>query len=433
LFLKFQILLAAPLIVFVFGCNSKGVEIVKYENGLTSVLIKNDNHIASSAIVFVRTGSVNEKPSQAGLSHFLEHLMFKGSKNYPGDLMSRNVENMCGYINAATSKQWTMYYINIQKTGIEESLKMLADAMQNPLFPQDEIDEERKVVIEEIQRHSDNPYSVLDEKYYEALYPQSALKNSVIGNEKVIANVSRGEICDYYETQYIPEKMVVVVSGNFDEDAVRKTIENTFAKFEKKNIADDPILEQKPQIANDVTDFGKVEVGYMFTGFLGPDISDDDIYTADIAASILGGGRSSRLYRTIYEEKHLVYSIGSSFMEEKGAGNLYIVSVFDPKFIDEIKSEIKKQIESVIADGISQEELARAKLTAKTDWIFSQETPFDVGDNSGYWHLMGNPKFIEQYLNKIDSLTAQDVINFFKKYYSPKNVVNTAMLPKQAE
>jgi predicted Zn-dependent peptidase len=405
---------------------------VKYENGLMSVLINDKNSLTATAIVFVRVGAVDEKPSQFGLSHFLEHLMFKGSKNYIGDLMSRNVENMGGYINAATAKEFTIYYINIQKDGLEKSIKMLADTMQNPFFSQDEIDRERKVVIEEIQRHYDNPAAVIYEKFYEALYAESALKNSVIGTPQIVANVSREEIYDYYKTHYVPAKMVVVISGNFDETSVEKLIGETFGKFEEQSAPLDPMLFEKVHDGKDIIEYGKVETGYMFTGFLGPTINDKDIYAADIAVNILGGGKSSRLYKAMYEKKHLVYSTASCFMTEKGTGNICIMSVFDSKNLKKIKDEIKKQIEDIIDGDIAEEELNRAKLSIKTSWNFSLETPFDIADNIGYWHLMGNPEFAAEYIKKIENMTVNDIVGFFKKYYSPAAVSNIALLPSAA-
>ncbi len=405
---------------------------MKYANGLTSVLINDKNSLTAVVIVFVRAGSVDEKPSQSGLSHFLEHLMFKGSKKYAGDLMSRNVENMGGYINAATTKEFTMYYINTQKDGLEESIKMLADAMQNPLFPQDEIDRERKVVIEEIQRHFDNPTAVIYEKFYETIYVESALKNSVMGTPQVVADVSREEICAYYKTHYIPKKMIVAVSGNFDKTATEKLIGETFGKFEKQAASSDPMLFEKVHDGRDIIECGKVETGYMLTGFLGPAINDKDIYAADTAVNILGGRKSSRLYKALYEKKHLVYSTSSCFMTEKGTGNICIMSVFDSKNLKKIKDEIRKQIEDIINDGIAEEELNRAKLSIKTSWNFSLETPFDIADNIGYWHLMGHPEFVAEYIKKIESMTVGDIVDFFKKYYSPAAVFNVALLPQQA-
>ncbi|MDR1941742.1 MAG: insulinase family protein [Endomicrobium sp.] len=426
------LLFAAALLFFTCGCITKGAKTVNYENGLRSILINDKNSLVSSVYVFVRAGAIDEKPSQAGLSHFLEHLMFKGSKNYPGDELSRKVENMGGYINAMTSNEYTAYYINVQKDGAGQAVKMLADTMQNPLFPKDDIDRERKVVIEEIQRHFDNPMSVLDEKFMENIYPTSALKNSVIGTSDIIANVSRDEIYAYYSAHYVPEKMVVVVAGNFDEGEVSSLISETFGKFEKKAPPADPKVREDLSGAKDITDKGNVEIGYLFSGFLGPVIESDDIFTADLAACILGGGKSSRLYRILKEEKQLVVSIGSSFMTCTGNGILYISSAFDPKNLDAIKEEIIKQIDDIVQNGVNPDELARAKLSMKTNWSFAFEKPSDIGYFYGYWNLMKRPEAVEEYMKKIQSLTTQDVRDFFVKYYSRGKIVNAALLPKDA-
>lgn len=404
---------------------------MKYDNGLTSVLRSDENSLAASAAVYVKAGSVNEKPEQAGLSHFLEHLMFKGSENYPGDEFSRRVENMGGYINAATSTEYTMYYIDVQKDGVEEAVKMLADTMKNPLFPEDEINRERKVVIEEIQRFFDNPFAVLYDTYSENLYRESALKNSVIGNEKVISSVPRNEIYNYYSTHYIPQNMTVVVCGNFDEKKISSLIGETFGKFEQKPLPQEPVLLEPAHEGKEIVKKGKVEVGYMLFGFLGPDASSDDIFAADLAGHVLGGGKSSRLYRTLKEEKQLVYSIDSSFQTMRGTGALYVSAVFDPANYEEIKKEIHAQIQNIVDNGITEEELNRAKLAMKTAWSFSFEKPFNIGYAYGMWQLMGRPEVAEQYLSKMDSLNVSDAQEFFKKYYSKDNVTSAALLPEE--
>jgi predicted Zn-dependent peptidase len=403
---------------------------MKHNNGLTSILINDKNSLIASIIVFVRVGSVNEKPSQAGLSHFIEHLMFKGSKNYPGDSFSKNVENFGGEINAATSREFTMYYINIQKNFVEESLKMLADTIENPLFPKEEIDKERKVVIEEIQRHFDNPSSVLYERFYETIYKTSALKNSVVGTSEVITNVTPEEIYEYYKTHYIPENIVVVICGGFDKEKIEIVLEKTFSKFKKRAVPCEPLLKEEDRSGKDITQYGKVEVGYMLSGFLASDIDDEDIFIADLAADILGGTKSSRLYKALYEKKHLVYAIDSTFSIERGTGNIYISSIFEPKNLRHIKEEIEKQIEDIISNGITEEELNMSKLLLKTDWQFSSETPYDIADKIGYFNLIGRPDYVPNYLNNLKSMTSKDVINFFKKYYSKNTISHVVLLPK---
>jgi predicted Zn-dependent peptidase len=145
---------------------------------------------------------------------------------------------------------------------------------------------------------------------------------------------------------------------------------------------------------------------------------------------ILGSGKTSRLYKSLYLKQHLVYAIDVAFSTEKGAGNVYIMSVFDPKNICEIKTEIKKQIKNIVSNGITEEELRRSKLSIKTDWKFSLETPLGIANTFGYWHLMGNAEFITEYIKKLESFTCSDIVKFFKKYYSQKTIFNVALLPK---
>jgi zinc protease len=250
---------------------------------------------------------------------------------------------MGGYINAMTTNEYTAYYINVNRDGIEEAVRMLADTMQSPQFPQAEIDKERKVVIEEMQRHFDNPIAVLDEQFMQDIYPTSALKNSVIGTSNVIANVSRDEIYGYYAAHYVPEKTAVVVCGNFDEKKIGALIDETFGKFVKKAPPQPPKVIEETRIAKDTVKEGKVEIGYLFSGFLGPVIESDDIFTAEAAASILGGGKSSRLYRVLKEEKQIVFSVGSSFFATTGNGVFYVSAAFEPNNLSDVKDEIKIQ------------------------------------------------------------------------------------------
>ncbi|MDR0956559.1 MAG: insulinase family protein [Endomicrobium sp.] len=403
---------------------------MKYKNGLTSVLINDKNSLTASIVVFVRVGAVDEKSSQAGLSHFIEHLIFKGSKKYPKGTLDKSVERMGGYINAFTCEEFTLYRVDIQKDGIEESVKILADSIKNPLFMQSEIDMEKNVVIEEIQRHYDNPISILYEKFNKVIYKESAMRNSIIGTRRVITNISKEEICDYHKTHYISDKMIVVITGDFDKQKVKIVVDEFFGSFEKQIIPPDPLFVEKIHSGIDIIDFGKVELGYMFMGFLGPDISSEDIFAAELTANILGGGKSSKLYRVLYEEKHIVHSICSYFVTGKGTGCVFVYTIFKPENLNEIKNEIKKQIENIIAGNIKQEDLNRAKLAIITNWKFSFEISYDISYKYGYYYLMNRSEIIKEYVNKIENSTIEDVVKFLTKYYCATTLSSVVLLPE---
>jgi len=428
-----KFLISVFLLFFMTLANAdiyKGVEFMKFPNGLNAVIKKDASVPVVSVNIWVRTGSVNENEQQAGLSHFIEHLLFKGSKNYPGDLMTRNVEKMGGIINAATSKEYTCFYIDIQKDGYLEAVKMLADTVSNPLFPEDEITQERKVVIEEIQRHLDNPQSQLFEYFMRTIYKESAYKNSIIGSENIIANISRDNIIAYFKTHYIPSNIVVSVVGDINVEETKKTIEETLGRLPKIKSPEKPVLSEPVKKGETFTVKDKTAHTYMLAGFLGPDMSSDDIYTADIALNILGSGKSSRLYRTLKEEKNLVFAVGSSYMTLRGTGAAFISAVFEQNKYDEVVKALTDEINKFAEEGPSREELNKIKTNIKSDWLFGLQTFNEQAGQFGYWQLQENlPKF-ENYLKNIDKVTVEDVKKFMKKYYSQDRLSKAVIFPK---
>ncbi len=411
-------------------CGYKGVNCMKLSNGVTVVIKKDDSVPVASVNVWVKTGSINEKSFQSGLSHFIEHLMFKGSRNYQGDLMTRNVEKMGGIINAATSKEYTCYYIDIQKDGCIEALKMLADTVSNPMFPPEEIEQERKVVVEEIQRHKDSPQSMLFEYFMETLYKNSDYKNSIIGSSDVIKNISRDEIIKYYKIHYVPQNIFVAVVGDFDKEQVLATIEDTFGKFEKGTAPAEPVIIET---SDKVTDFNAKEKTvhtYLLAGFKGPDMASDDIYVADVALSILGSGKSSRLYRVLKEEKNIVFSISSSFMTLRGTGSAFISAVFEPSKYKEAVEAVENELDKFTKEGPTEAELKKIKTNIKSSWIFGLQTFSDQAGQLGYWYSQGHPEKFENYLKNVDKITVDDVKKFMNKYYSKEKMSKVSICPK---
>lgn len=409
----------------------KGVKFMKFDNGLTAVIKKDASVPIVSVNVWVKTGSVNETTEQAGLSHFIEHLLFKGSKNYPGNIITENVEKMGGLINAATSKEYTCFYIDIQKDGYIEAIKMLSDIVTNPLFPEEEIASERKVVIEEIQRHKDNPQSQLFEHFMTTMYKESAYKNSVIGSADVVGNIPRDEIIKYFKQNYLPSKMVISVVGDINVKDTIKTIKNTLGKNDNVNgnYVKPNLLESYGQGCELIIK-DNIAHCYMIAGFLGPDISSKDIYTADVALNVLGAGKSSRLNKTLKEDKQLVYSISASYMTLAGTGVSCISAVFDKAKYDEIKDCLIYELDKYAQEGPSEEELKKIKINIKSDWLFGLQTFNEQAGQLGYWKMYDRVDVFENYLKNIEKVTVQDVKDFMKKYYSKEKLSKAVIFPK---
>lgn len=410
----------------------KGVKYMNFKNGLTAVLKKDTSVPIVSVNIWVKVGSINETPKQAGLSHFIEHLVFKGTKNYPKNTQIMEiVENMGGFINACTSKEYTCFYIDIQKDGYIEAIKMLSDMVTNPLFPEEEIVPERKVVIEEIQRHKDNPHSQLFEHFMSTIYKQSAYKNSIIGTEDVIANIPRQEIVKYFKQHYIPSKMVISIVGDIDIKETKKVISETLGQNQNsnENYIEPTIIEPYTD-GKEFTTTDKLEHTYMLAGFLGPDLSSKDIYVADVALNILGSGKSSRLNTVLKEQKQLVYSISSSFMTTAGTGVNYISAIFEKNNCDKVQETLIQELDKFTKEGPTQEELQKIKTNIKADWLFGLQTVNDQASQLGYWKLFNHLEVFENYLSKIEKVTAEDVKNYMQKYYSKEKLSKVVVFPK---
>lgn len=428
-FLILPVLACWPFVTPAAGGQEKGPLSMRLENGLTILVTEQRELPVVSAQVWVGVGSVDEGDAVRGLSHFLEHLMFKGTKNFPGDEISRRVEKTGGVINAGTSKEFTQYYIDTQKDGVDEALRMLADIVFSATLPQDDIDRERPVVIEEIRRAADNPFSGLHDQFSAALFPTTPYGHNIIGSADVIRTITRDEINAYYRRYYVPGNMIVSVAGDVDAAAAADTIRKWFGGAPAAIVPARPALTEPPHAPVVTEQARPVEHLYWQGGFTGPDCSNRLVYAADIAATIIGGGRSSRLYRTLREKKQLAYNISASFWTQGGTGVFSINAVCDPRQRDAVPDEITRELDRLAAEGPTEAELARAKEVIRSQWYFDQETAHDKGATVGYWHLMKYPDMPSTYIANLSAVTAGDVTDFMRAFYTPQGLSRVSVIP----
>jgi zinc protease len=408
-----------------------GVKKTILNNGLTVILKEDHSHPVVSVQVWVKAGSVNETEKTSGLTHFLEHLIFKGTEKYPGMEISGRVEKNGGVINAATSKEYTFFHIETSKEGLKEAVEILADMMSNAVFPEDEINKERPVVISEIKRHEDNPHAILYDKFSDLMFSRTPYRRRVLGDEKVVENVAREEIMSYYKAHYVPSNMYVSIAGDFKAGETLSLVKKTFGAQKGAAIKYDLNLEEKAVKPRSIRIKKDVEQGYLLAGFLGPVINSEEQFTADVAGTILGSGRASRLHKRIREEKQLAYHIGASFWTQRGTGVMVISSVFDPEKESELIEEIASVIKVLEEDGPSQEELNRAKQMIKSEWYFGNEVFHDKASLFAYWYLQGYPEMIGRYIKGIERVTVEDVKKFLAKYYGPYGLSLSVVVPEK--
>ena len=407
----------------------------KLDNGQTVVLSEVKNNPIVIIDTWVKTGSINETDKNNGVAHFLEHLFFKGTTKHPTGEFDRILESKGAITNAATSKDFTHYYIEIPSEYFNLALELHADMLLNPQIPRKELEKERKVVMEEIAKDENSPSETVYENLNSMLYTNHPYKRKVIGTNKVIESITREEILDFYNRYYNPSNMVTVIIGDINSDEVIEKIKENFKTDSKKSLAlpkytkEKPLNSQKRKVINMNT-----ESGYMMIGFRGASILNNDTYALDVLATILGDGKTSKLYKSIKDQKHLAYSISAGNTSMRDDGILYIRANFEPSNADKLERAVFEEINKIKTQGITQDDLTLAKKIIERDTYYARESISNMASEIGYTvTLTSNPDYYKTYLDKINKVTIKDVKRVANKYLGVNKSAVSICLPEVKE
>ena len=426
------------------------VEVYERENGHKIVLAHKEGELVNVSS-WVKTGSINEDDTNNGISHFLEHLMFKGTERFKVGEFDRILESKGGIVNAATWKDYTFYYVTLPKGENDENLYLAidlhADMMTGAILPEVEIGapfdlndttvtdkRERHVVIEEIRMRKDQNWT----KVYNAcnfnMYTQHPYKRDVIGTPEIISQVTREQIMDYYKTHYTPENITTIVVGDFDKekvlDAVIKGFDFSGTKKapQRENKIDSPVSETK--VVENTT---VANTGYVMFGFLGPKARElKENITLDLISIILGEGTSSRLYRNLIEKQAepVVNYVDSTHYQFKDGNNFFIQANFRPEKKDLVVEMIKAELAKLLSEKITAEELMKAKKKTKSRFAENAETVSEIGETIGYYMTVcGDLKLVEEYLRDLENITIEDLEASVRKYLNINNAVISLLMP----
>ena len=426
------------------------VEVYERENGHKIVLAHKEGELVNVSS-WVKTGSINEDDTNNGISHFLEHLMFKGTDRFKVGEFDRILEAKGGIVNAATWKDYTFYYVTLPKGENDENLYLAidlhADMMTGAILPEVEIGapfdlndttvtdkRERHVVIEEIRMRIDQNWT----KVYNAcnfnMYTQHPYKRDVIGTPEIISQVTREQIMDYYKTHYTPENITTIVVGDFDKekvlDAVIKGFDFSGTKKapQRENKIDSPVSETK--VVENIT---VANTGYVMFGFLGPKARElKENITLDLISIILGEGTSSRLYRNLIEKQAepVVNYVDSTHYQFKDGNNFFIQANFRPEKKDLVVEMIKAELAKLLSEKITAEELMKAKKKTKSRFAENAETVSEIGETIGYYMTVcGELKLVEEYLRDLENITIEDLEASVRKYLNINNAVISLLMP----
>jgi len=429
-----KILIIVAMLLFSMAVWAGDYTVQKLPNGQTVVVYPIKDNPIITIDTWIKTGSINETDANNGVAHFLEHLFFKGTKTHPTGDFDRILESKGAIVNAATSKDFTHYYITIPSEYFDTAMELHSDMLLNPQIPRKELEKERKVVLEEIAKDGNTPQKKVYDNLNDMMYTKHPYKRKVIGSADIIGTIRREEILDYFNNYYAPSNMVTLVVGDIEPDKAISKIQQSFNQEYKKPIKnvfrkESPLQSQKRKV-----EYSDTQSGYLMIGFRGAEICDKETFALDVLAQILGGGKSSRLYRDIKEQKGLAFSISASNGSFRDDGIFYISANFTPASLEKLEKAIFEEICNIQKYGITDEELQRAKNIIVQDTYYARESTSNISSELGYiMALTNNSALYDTYLDNIKKVTAQEVVSAARKYLGVNRSAVSVILPKSAE
>lgn len=431
---------------------TEDVEVYERENGHKIVFAHKEGELVNVS-TWVKTGSINEDDNNNGISHFLEHLMFKGTHKHKAGDFDRILEAKGAIVNAATWKDYTFYYVTLPKgencKDLNLAIELHADMMLDPVLPEEEIGapfdlnnpevtdkRERHVVIEEIRMRKDQNWTKVYNACNYNMYTKHPYKRDVIGTPEIISRVTQAEIMNYYRTFYSPENMTTIIVGDFDKEAVLKKVEQEF-DFKGRPNAEKRINEIDAPTEKTilVENTSKVNTSYLMLGWLGPKASElKENIELDIISIILGESTSSRMYQNLIEKQSepIFNMANAEHYQFKDGNNFFVQANFKPEKKDVALELVKKEVNALLENRITNDELAKAKKKIKSRFAYEAETVSEIGENIGYYMTVCEDlKLVENYLNDLEEITVTDLENTIRKYLSLDNAVVSILEPEK--
>ena len=393
----------------------------QYPSGLKLVAKKLDNFYTVSFGVYVDVGSVKENSKNNGYSHFIEHLLFKGTKRRTALQISEEMDDIGANLNAFTAKDCTCYYTKSASSDLEKCVDVIADMYFFAAFPEDELQREKSVVVEEINMCEDNPEDVSADLISKATFSNQPLGQTILGNPDNIKYSDRHSILKFKENHYVPQNTVIAVAGNFDTEKLDKLVEKYFERNFIGNFVADEQPKQTVYTSEFISRFKKTEQSHLEIAFGGFSITSPKRYAASVLSSTLGGGMSSRLFQSIREKNGLAYSVYSYPSYYTDCGMFEIYAGLSPANIAKVCNLLQQELLLIVDKGISETELNRAKAQAVNGLYMNLESNMTLMRLYGRCMLktgeLYNP---ENEVENYKALTVQQVNEVTREIFSQK-------------
>ncbi len=380
--------------------------------------------------VWVNTGSRDEQPSQAGYSHFIEHMLFKGTSSRSSAEISREIDALGGEMNAFTSRETTTYYVKVLDQQVGQALELLSDLFHHSRFAPKEIEKEKQVVLEEIRMVQDDPEDLVQELHMGQVLRRHPLGRSILGRERTISGLRRRDLLDYIETYYDPGQTVISIAGNFEQAKLDRLVARYFGKGSSAKAV--PANGRRPpeMYGGVVLKKKRLEQVHLCLGLKGVEAGHQDRYALYALNSILGGSVSSRLFQEVREKRGLVYSIYSFLSGYSDGGMVTIYAATRPKEVDRVVDLVCRQIRQVGVKGIERNELERAKIQMKGSLMLSLESSHSRMSKLAKDELTyGRHASLDDMLANIDRINVEQVAKVARQYFKLDSLAITGLGP----
>jgi zinc protease len=402
-------------------------------NGLTIIVQEDHSAPVASVQAWCATGSIDEDQHLgAGLSHILEHMLFKGTKTRSANQIAQSIQNVGGYINAYTSFDRTVFWIDVPKDGVSTALEVLSDAMMNSTLPPDEYKKEQEVIRREFAMGMDDPDRMAGLLLFATAYQRHPYQFPVIGELEIYNQLTQEQVMQYYKTRYVPNNLTLVIVGDVDAEKVRQQLADLFKPYLEKSLKPVFIPSEPPQLGRrEVHREFSTELTHLSMAWHIPEVTSPDVPALDLLSTILGEGRSSRLYRRVREEAGLAFSI-SAFSYTPGDPGLFgIDATLDPKKRQAAEQLALQMVDEVKQTGVTAEELEKARKITLSQHLGALTTmrgqASDIGSN---WLLTRDLNFSREYLEAIQKVTLNDIKRVATTYLTENNLTVVSLNPK---
>jgi predicted Zn-dependent peptidase len=400
---------------------------IELDNGMTLVCERMENVRSVAIGIWVNAGARHERPVKNGISHFLEHMFFKGTGKRTVQEIARDIDSLGGELNAFTSKENTAFYVRVMDECAEQGLELLADIFLNARFPDDEVQREKGVVCEEIRMVLDTPDDYIHDLFNLDVWGNEGLGQPVLGNEETVKSIERQDLLDYIENSYSVDRTVVSCAGNFDMDKLSKLLGNTLGRVSRPDIHEAGVkAEFRPHVSVYQKDLAET---HICLGVSGIPQSSNERYTALLLNTVVGGGVSSRLFQEIREKRGLAYSVYSflSSYSDNGAWGVYAGT--GKENANQVIETAAKELAG-ISETLGSDELERAKRQVKASIMLALESSSrrmqNLANQQIYYGMFYSPQEI---IMEIESVTLSDARDLARRLVSSGGTALTVLGP----